>query len=160
MRRILTLALILIGLLSTLPITLALAQSSELIPVTADDVNRVSRQLYCPVCPNELLSDCQTQACVQWRAEIRTQLEQGQNDAQIIDSFVDRYGDRVVPIPRDPVLQVMALLTPFLLGAALLGFSAITFVRWRRTPATVVSAPPAEPTDDYRARIERDLNDQ
>src|SRR5260221_3230838 len=36
-------------------------------PVTDNDVNRVARQLYCPVCENIPLDVCPTQACAQWR---------------------------------------------------------------------------------------------
>ncbi len=130
--------------------------------VTYDDVNAVAGRLYCPVCPNELLKDCMTQACVQWRDEIRVQLSDGQTPEQVIDSFVQRYGDRVVPIPQDAFLRALSVYTPFVLAAAALLLGAYTLLRWtaRRSAAAAsapVSAPPAPINEDARARFERDL---
>lgn len=129
--------------------------------VTFDMVNKIARALYCPVCPNETLDACQTQACAQWRDEIRDQLAAGQNEQEIIDSFVRRYGDRVLGTPQDPGLRALSLLTPFLIAAAALGIGALTFLRWRRrTPAAPASTGAQTPIrDDYRSQIEQDLRD-
>src|SRR5512143_1843284 len=67
--------------------------------VTADDVNRVAKQMYCPVCENEPLDACRTAACQQWRAQIGEMLAEGQSDQQIKDYFVTRYGVRVLAQP-------------------------------------------------------------
>ncbi len=55
--------------------------------VTADDVNAIAKQLFCPVCENEPLDQCGTKACQDWRAEIRLQLEQGATEQEIKDNF-------------------------------------------------------------------------
>src|SRR5512144_374189 len=67
--------------------------------VTADDVNRVAKQMYCPVCENEPLDACRTAACQQWRAQIGQMLSEGQSEQQIKDYFVARYGVRVLAQP-------------------------------------------------------------
>lgn len=59
---------------------------------TADDVNRVASGLYCPVCENEPLDVCKTSACVQWKAQIAQYLAEGKSDEEIVQIFVDRYG--------------------------------------------------------------------
>src|SRR5512139_4190734 len=61
-----------------------------------NDVNRVAKQLYCPVCPNTPLDVCETKACQDWRAQIRDQLSKGWTDQQVIDYFVAQYGERVL----------------------------------------------------------------
>lgn len=38
---------------------------------------RISRDLYCPVCPGVSPDVCETQACPQWRALIREKLAAG-----------------------------------------------------------------------------------
>ena len=68
-------------------------------PVTADDVNRIAKQMYCPVCENEPLDACRTAACQQWRAQIGQMLSEGQSEQQIKDYFVARYGVRVLAQP-------------------------------------------------------------
>jgi cytochrome c-type biogenesis protein CcmH len=130
-------------------------------PVTMDQVNGVAEKLYCPVCPNEKLDDCMTQACVQWRAEIADQLAAGESEQQIIDSFVRRYGDRVVAIPQDETLRGLAVYTPYVLAAVIAGIGVITLARWtgaktRRSAGS--SGATARPSDDrYRDQMERDL---
>lgn len=138
----------------------ALAQEGE---VTADDVNAIAKGLYCPVCPNETLDACQTQACVQWRAEIRDQLEAGQTPEQVVANFVERYGDRVVPIPQDPTLRTLSLITPYIIALVALVAGAATFLRWRSArPKPIADNTPPGTTakdDPYRSILERDLSE-
>lgn len=154
---LLTLALLGVLLLAALP---GFAQESGQ-EVSFDQVNEIARQLYCPVCPNETLDICQTQACVQWRTEIREQLERGENGQQIINSFVQRYGDRVLGTPQDPALRALSLVTPFLLAGVALVVGVLTFLRWRGRPNLAPTAPSTTPAtnDDYRQQLERDLRE-
>ncbi len=152
-----TAALLGVLLLAALP---GIAQESG-TTVTFDQVNEIARHLYCPVCPNETLDICQTQACAQWREEIRVQLAEGQTEQQIVDSFVRRYGDRVLGTPQDPALRALSLVTPFVIAGAALLFGVLTFLRWRGRPmqqpqsAGTVSAS----SDPYRDQLERDLRE-
>src|SRR5512143_240129 len=66
---------------------------------TDDDVNRVAKQLYCPVCESTPLDVCPTEACRQWRDLIRTMLAEGKSDAEIKRYFVDHYGPQVLNEP-------------------------------------------------------------
>lgn len=130
--------------------------------VSDDAVNAVAASLYCPVCENIPLDVCPTEACIQWREEIRIQLAEGQSEQQIITNFVDRYGDRVVGVPEDPLLRGLTLITPWLIGAVVLVAGVSILIRWRRgqrgTLATTTGT--VSTLDDeasYRARLESDL---
>src|SRR5512147_100849 len=90
---------------------------------SADDVNRVAKQLYCPVCPNTPLDVCQTKACEDWRAQIRDELAQGWTDQQIIDYFVAQYGERVLAEPQRRGFTSFVWLLPVL--AILLGIGIV-----------------------------------
>jgi cytochrome c-type biogenesis protein CcmH len=132
--------------------------------ITFDQVNEIARDLYCPICPNETLDVCQTQACIQWRQDIRNQLAEGQTEEQIIDSFVQRYGDRVLGTPQDPTLRILSLATPFLIAGAALVIGIFTFLRWRGRPIAAAPTPQSAGTtsargDKYREQLERDLNE-
>ena len=157
MARILLGIALLLMVIAALP---ALAQEGD---VTADEVNAIAKGLYCPVCPNETLDACQTQACVQWRAEIRDQLEEGQTPDQVVANFVDRYGDRVVPIPQDPTLRTLSLITPYIIALAALVAGVATFMRWRMAHSRQVidDTPTDTPAKDdpYRSLMERDLSE-
>ena len=132
--------------------------------VTADQVNAIARQLYCPVCENIPLDTCGVAACEDWRAEIRMYIGMGMSDQEIINDFVMRFGDRVVGTPQDPVLRALSLVTPWVLVALAFGFTVYTLIRWRSSrdelsskPAAATAGATAPPDDDYRSRLERDL---
>ena len=136
--------------------------------VTDDDVNAVARRLYCPVCENIPLDTCGTLACAQWRDEIRIQLEGGATPQQVIDSFVARFGDRVVGTPQDPTLRSLSLVTPWVISGIALLVAVFAFIRWQRSRSVTASgagalasqatADSALPSiDEYMARLEDDL---
>jgi cytochrome c-type biogenesis protein CcmH len=156
------LVMALLGLIILAALPVAAQEATQ--PITFDMINKIARELYCPVCPNETLEACQTQACAQWRAEIANQIGEGQSEQQIIDSFVRRYGDRVLGTPQDPALRALSLVTPFVIAGLALLVGIFTFMRWRRRPRFEAasaggSAPSTPMSDDYRKQLERDLKE-
>jgi cytochrome c-type biogenesis protein CcmH/NrfF len=140
------------------------AQDDPRRPVTDDEVNAVSKKLYCPVCENITLDTCGTLACAQWREEVRILLSEGKTPEQVIANFVARFGDRVVGTPVDPTLRALALVTPWLLSALVLLATGAVLLRWRQArPAAAPSAPVTKTAasvrtfEAYRARLEADL---
>jgi len=127
--------------------------------VTQDDVNAVAERMYCPVCENIQLDDCGTVTCQAWKEEIRQQLLAGVLSDAIVNDFVARYGDQVVGIPQNPLLRALSLVIPWLLVIVALVVGVWTFRRWQVRPAA--DQPPTLPpvvSDDYRSRIEDDVN--
>src|SRR5678815_2300869 len=57
--------------------------SSQGSTPTDDEVNKIAKQLYCPVCESTPLDVCPTEACRQWREVIRTMLAEGKSEAEI-----------------------------------------------------------------------------
>ncbi len=140
----------------------AAQDTQPVTPVTADDINAVAKEMYCPVCENIPLDVCPTEACQQWREEIGVQLAAGQTPDQVKASFVARYGDRVVGTPEDPMLRALSLATPPLIALVAIIIAVWVIFRWRRNqnPARTVTTPAATTPiadDDYRARLEQDL---
>jgi len=82
--------------LSTLATVTVSAQGS--IP-TDDEVNAIAKDLFCPVCENTPLDVCPTDACKEWREEIRGMLAEGKSEEEIKQHFVDYYGARVLSEP-------------------------------------------------------------
>src|SRR5690606_7060509 len=144
----------------TLLMLVGLALPAAAQDITDDQVNEVARKLYCPVCENIPLDVCPTQACAEWRAEIRTQLANGATEQDVINDFVARYGAQGVGTPLDPMLRALSLLTPWLIGLVAIVAAGYILVRWRGgQPQRVVASVDASAKDDdyYRARIEQDL---
>jgi cytochrome c-type biogenesis protein CcmH len=129
---------------------------------TDDEVNRIARQLYCPVCENTPLDVCPTEACRQWRDLIRQQLSQGWTEEQIKHYFAEQYGARVLAEPPRAGFNWLAYLLPpvIILAAAFLLLRAMR--AWTRPARASAAAKPAPdkseaPQDEYVARLEEEL---
>lgn len=137
------------------------AQESE---VTADEVNRIAKKLYCPVCENIPLDTCGTAACSDWRYEIQLQLEQGMTEQEIIDDFVARFGERVVGTPQDPVLHALSVATPWIITllATLATIYTLIKLRTRRAgddiTAEGVTDTTDTPRDHFQQLLEQDVS--
>lgn len=130
--------------------------------VTADDVNRIAKQMYCPVCENEPLDACRTAACQQWRAQIGQMLSDGQTDQQIRDYFVARYGVRVLAQPPATGTTIWLYILP-IVGLVVGAVIVVWLMRRMRARARLPAASlpggdAASPSgDEYADRVERDL---
>jgi cytochrome c-type biogenesis protein CcmH len=144
--------------LSTLSVATVSAQGST---PTDDEVNAIAKQLYCPVCENTPLDVCPTQACKEWREEIRTMLADGKNEAEIKQHFVDYYGARVLAAPPATGFNWLVYVVPpiAIVAGIFVLFRALR--AWSRASQTVTTtdktaASPAS-NDEYIARMEEEL---
>jgi cytochrome c-type biogenesis protein CcmH len=128
-----------------------------------DDVNRVAKKLYCPVCPNTPLDVCETQACNDWRDEIRAQLSAGWSDEQVTAYFVERYGERVLAEPERGGFTSLVWILPVVAVVAGLAIVIQVLRSWRaRRQQAARAALPTESAHiapEVRARIERELQE-
>jgi cytochrome c-type biogenesis protein CcmH len=128
---------------------------------TDDEVNAIAKQLYCPVCPNTPLDVCETQACKDWRAQIRDQLAAGWSEERIIDYFVTQYGERVLAEPGRKGFTSLVWVLPVI--AVLLGLAVVWQVlrSWRSRQdlqvETSISTPQISP--EILKRIEQELQE-
>jgi cytochrome c-type biogenesis protein CcmH len=127
---------------------------------TDDAVNKIAKQLYCPVCENTPLDVCPTEACRQWREEIRTMLTDGKSEAEIKQHFVDYYGARVLNEPPNRMATYVVPMVVIIVGALLLfrGFQ-LWLKPTAAEPASGDTKQPAGPVqqDEYIARLEEEL---
>jgi cytochrome c-type biogenesis protein CcmH len=141
--------------------------------ITDDDVNKVARVVYCPVCESTPLDVCQTQACADWRQVIRTMLEDGKTEQDVFDYFSNLYGDRVLAEPPREGFSLLIWLVPLIivpLGLVFFGSymrnlrsSAVESKPVVNSTATstssgagVAESTPTAP-DDYISKIEKEL---
>lgn len=100
------------------------AQDDGPLPTPSDDeVNAIAKEMYCPVCENIPLDACGTQACSQWREQIREKLAAGWTEEEIKEYFVQLYGDRVLSSPPKRGLNWFIYIMPglaFVAGAYVL----------------------------------------
>ena len=73
---------------------------------------RIDRTLMCPVCPAETLDQSQSELAKQMKSVIRIQLSEGKTDQEIIDYFIQRYGEEVLASPPKSGSTLIAWITP------------------------------------------------
>jgi cytochrome c-type biogenesis protein CcmH len=130
---------------------------------TQDDVNAVARKLFCPVCENTPLDVCPTQACQNWRDEIRVALADGKSEQQILDDFARKYGDSVLAQP--PARQWVAWVLPVVIFLS----ASVALVYWLRSwtrpvPVRVETGEPGDSLgisqdDPYLQKLEKELSE-
>jgi cytochrome c-type biogenesis protein CcmH len=126
-----------------------------------DEVNAIAKQLYCPVCPNTPLDVCETQACKDWRAQIKDQLADGWSEQEVVDYFVLQYGERVLAEPQRRGFTSLIWILPVVVAALGLFMAGQTVRSWQTRrgaqPGTVVDEPVIDA--ETRAQIEKELRD-
>jgi len=125
---------------------------------TDDEVNKIAKQLYCPVCESTPLDVCPTEACRQWRELIRSQLAEGKSEEEIKQYFVDQYGARVLDEPPNRWASYLVPVIAFLAGAFML-FRG--FKMWLKPVGAEAGEGEQEadsvPQDDYIRKMEEEL---
>jgi cytochrome c-type biogenesis protein CcmH len=163
MKRLLWITTLLL-VLSALTTATVIAQEST---PTDNEVNAIAKDLFCPVCENTPLDVCPTDACKEWREEIRTMLADGKTEAEIKQHFVDYYGARVLSEPPRTGFNWLVYVIPpiIIVAGAFVLFRA--FRAWSQpTEAGIVpergagtdeddALPPSD--DEYIARMEEEL---
>jgi cytochrome c-type biogenesis protein CcmH len=140
--------------------------------VTWDDVNRVAGKMYCDVCEGIPLDECESIACRQWRQEIARQLSEGRTQDEIIDYFVQRYGDDVSAIPRSKSDHFLVFAVPvaLVLLVGVIGAFQVNGLRRRgHQPGQIIKRStsgrlqqrpaPEDVEPDYLERLEKELRE-
>jgi cytochrome c-type biogenesis protein CcmH len=150
---------LMLGAAAVLP---AHAQDEGPLPTPSDnEVNAIAKNMFCPVCENTPLDVCGTQACAQWREQIRDKLALGWTEQEIYDYFVQLYGDRVLAEPPKRGFNWLVYILPpvaFLAGVFILyrGFQS-----WKKPVAELEEegANTAQ-QDEYISRLEEELKNR
>jgi len=139
--------------LSFLLLSLALLPTTLHADATDDAVRRIGLQLQCPVCEGQNVADSNSGLAQDMRAVVRSQVQAGQSDQQILDSFVASYGDGILTEPPKRGVGLGVWLGSAIgLGAGVL---VLVFVMkgWRRprahTPAGAAADVDAEAAEEF-----------
>jgi cytochrome c-type biogenesis protein CcmH len=126
----------------------------------------LEKQLICPICPGETLDQSFVQISQDMKRILREKLQEGEDEGQIKDFFVARYGTSVLAAPPRSGFNLVTWIVPPI-GIAL-GVVGLFFVmrQMRRSGANPVAAgvggmipddPAGGDLDDYLAEVDRDL---
>jgi cytochrome c-type biogenesis protein CcmH len=96
--------------------------------VTADEINEVAREIWCPLCSGVRLDSCELKACDQMKDIIAIKLGEGEDTQSIVDYFVEQYGPQVLGAPPLEGFNWFAWILPF---AVLIGGGVFLWMRSR-----------------------------
>jgi cytochrome c-type biogenesis protein CcmH len=125
-------------------------------------VREVASRLACYCgCSTQSIADCTCGVASKSRGEILASLEEGASVQHVVDSWVERFGARIL---LEPPRQGFNLLGWFLPGAVLLASGLMLVLalrRWRgRTVEAVAIGATAKPLDPrYLEQLERELQE-
>jgi cytochrome c-type biogenesis protein CcmH len=142
-----------------LPLWAAAAQGPTPAPA---EVMAVAEKLYCPLCEGIKLSDCELQVCEQMRRVIAEKLAAGESEEQIVQYFVEQYGDQVLGAPPRRGFNLLVWAVPVVILAAGLGLLSYFLWQWagKRETAIAESATVSaagELPQEYLERLEDEL---
>lgn len=132
--------------------TIALAQQPA-VPVSEPEVYEIASQLRCVVCQNLSVADSPSEMATQMRGLVRERLAAGDSREQVIEYFVDRYGEWILLEPRRHGFTLLVWIAPIVAVLVGLGIVVLVLRRWTRTP--VAAAAPVDPA--MRDRIRREV---
>ncbi|RYF26158.1 MAG: cytochrome c-type biogenesis protein CcmH [Comamonadaceae bacterium] len=140
------------GLVQSLGLGLAHAQETD--PALQAREMRLAGQLRCVVCQNQTVAESNAPLAADMRRVIRTQLQAGRTDTEIVDFFEQRYGAFVHYSPPFQASTWLLWVGPFALAAiGLLGLFTVLRRRMAREEPTPL-------TEAQRARALRLLDEE
>ncbi|HWE77021.1 MAG TPA: cytochrome c-type biogenesis protein [Pseudolabrys sp.] len=122
-------------------------------PTLEARARHISEQLRCMVCQNQSIDDSEAPLAHDLRVLVRQRIMAGDNDRQVLDFLVARYGDFVLlkpPFQLDTLL--LWGLPPFALAAGLVGL--LLMARRRRTVSLQPDALSAEEQEKIATLVE------
>jgi cytochrome c-type biogenesis protein CcmH len=122
----------------------------------------IFRSLMCPICPGQTIDQSQSELSAQMRAIVREKLEQGETKEDILQFFVERYGEAVLAAPVKTGFNLVVWVVPFVAvvaGGIVLWLIIRRWVRRGREPVPEAAMAAQDDADDerYRELVEREL---
>src|SRR5262245_40667699 len=118
-------------------------------------VHDIAAQLRCVVCQNLSVADSPSEMASQMRAVIRERLAAGERPDQVVQYFVDKYGEWILLAPRRQGFTLLVWLAPAIAVGVGLVVVGILITRWTRKRPPEATAQPT--TAAMRERIRREM---
>ena len=94
------------------------------------DVSEISKELMCPVCRGQTVAESNSTLANDFREIIKKKLEAGESKEEILNYFINRYGESVLASPPAKGIRIIVWFAPLL--AIIIGFFILVkFIRSR-----------------------------
>ena len=128
----------------------------EVVEARTEELAKILR---CPVCQGLSVADSRENASLAMKSRIEEMVAAGYSDEQVVDYFVDRYGEWVLLKPDSRHWVVW--LSPFIAGGIGFGVVVLAIRRQRLVVQTTTEAVSGQASPDpYRARILAELGEE
>ena len=121
---------------------------------TEAEVTAVASELRCVVCQNLSVADSPSEMAHQMRVIVREHLAAGESPDQVIQYFVDKYGEWILLAPRARGFTLLVWLVPALAVVAGLAVAVLRVRTWTRLARATVPAPDAAMRERIRKELE------
>jgi cytochrome c-type biogenesis protein CcmH len=149
-------------LLTLIILATLVSKSFSLSESIDDEAREIAYLLMCPVCQGQSVAESNSELAKDMRSIIRQKLEAGEGKEEIIDYFVNRYGESILGYP--PVKGVNLLLWILPAFAVVLGGIGIGLFLYRSkaTSEQEINIRKVESTredSEYLKTVDKDLGD-
>lgn len=117
-----------------------------------DEARRIAQGLQCPVCQGLSVADSPAELATQMRGVIREKLQAGASHEEILNYFVDRYGESVLLAPPLSGFTALAWIAPY--GAVLAGVGILVLILRGRPSPQRTDSPPDPTLDLYYREVD------
>ncbi|HSE93251.1 MAG TPA: cytochrome c-type biogenesis protein CcmH [Methylomirabilota bacterium] len=123
--------------------------------VDEQEAHEIAARLRCVVCQNLSVADSPSEMASQMRGVIRERLATGQRPEQVVQYFVDKYGEWILLEPRRSGFTLLVWVVPPVAAVVGLAVVAVLLGRWtRRGRAARRAEAPVDPAMAERIRRE------
>ena len=159
-------AILLLSLL--MATTLLISSFSCAVPEQKQTLDQQAQEIYrslmCPLCPGRTIDQSQTELSNQMRSLVREKLEHGESREEILQFFVERYGETVLAAPVKSGFNLIVWITPII--AIFIGGIVLWVIIRRRVndknksfSEQPFSSSVGDYDDKYHEQLEKDLKD-
>lgn len=143
---------------SFLPVLLSACTAAPRAQSIDEKARDIYRSLMCPICSGQTLEESQSALSVQMRATVKEMLEQGKTKEEILQFFVERYGEGVLAAPPKSRAYLLLWLAP-VIALGIGGFLVALVIRSGLRRKEDVAEASAQDTQYWQERLQTDLKD-
>ncbi|MGI9535015.1 MAG: cytochrome c-type biogenesis protein [Thermodesulfobacteriota bacterium] len=120
------------------------------------NVSEISKELMCPVCRGQTVAESNSALANDFREIIKKKLESGESKQEILNYFINRYGESVLASPPAKGIRLIVWFAPLL--AIIIGFFVLAKFLRSRNLLTEEKDMNYESKDKYLNKVDKEID--